>query len=112
LDEENGFLWVDPTGQKLYGHPERIVLEFLRIVGHGHGVQVHNPEDTFVLFLELAPVLDSTKVVAKVHLASGLDTGEHTFFFRSIHNSLGIRFEKFGVNEKAQHLGKEPEGLS
>ena len=76
LDEEGAAVRVEAGGEQQHGQPAALGAQLGGLVGHRHGVEVDHAEDGVGPGLVVHPAPDRADVVAQVHLACGLDSGE------------------------------------
>lgn len=76
---------INPTGQEHAYYLTNLGAEYLGMLVHSNGMQVHNAENVIELCLSSHPVTNSTNIVAKVQIPRGLDARKD--------NRLGMRHD-------------------
>jgi hypothetical protein len=74
-------LGLNSGGQEIENHIPGIFLQFFGLVGHGHGVIIHDAVKALMVILKFDPAFDGTKIVSQMHLSCRLNGRKHAFLF-------------------------------
>ncbi len=91
LDKDDVLLRFQVEGQKQRVHVADLLAEFLRVLADRDGVKVRDAEGTFELIGDVAPVLESAKVIAEGRDAARLDETQDAFLF-GFHSKHSFHF--------------------
>ena len=82
LDEEGVLLRVEPARDVLRELGGRVTAKLGGVLAHGDGVHIHDAVIACVFVRECHPVFQRAEVAAQMHIAGGLNAGEHYLFRR------------------------------
>ena len=77
LVKHDGALWRNTGSNQAGRHFAGALPQLVRILRHRYGVQINNTIDRFKTVLQLHPVTNGAKIIAKMQIACRLNTGKN-----------------------------------
>ena len=71
---------IDAGGDEGRGHLAGVVLELVRVLEHGDGVEIDHAIEAVMLGLKRHEARDGAEIVAEMEIAGGLNAGEYACF--------------------------------